>query len=317
MRTLLTETLDIEAPVIQASLGPWSSVRLAAAVCNAGGLGTLGTATKAAEDVRADIRALRELTDRPFAVNHTMRPLDEDAWLVTLDETPPAISLALGDPGERVAQAHAVGAKFIVQVHSVEQAKRVAELDPDVIIAQGTEAGGFGGAISTMALVPQVVDAVAPIPVAAAGGIADGRGLAAALVLGAAGINIGTRFLASEEAEIADDWKQAIVEADSQDAVKALFVPDLLPATDTAYDVVPRVLRTAFVERWNRDVEGARLQAAELGRELIGALQRGRAHEYVPFTGQTAGLIDKVVPAAEIVRRLVAGAEDALRRAAP
>lgn len=315
VRTVLTETLGIEAPVIQASLGPWSSVRLAAAVCGAGGLGTLGTATKAAEDVRADIRALRELTDRPFAVNHTMRPLDEDAWRVTLDEAPPVISLALGDPGERVEQAHAVGAKFIVQVHSVEQAKRVAELDPDVIIAQGTEAGGFGGSISTMALLPQVVDAVAPIPVAAAGGIADGRGLAAALVLGAAGINIGTRFLAAEEAEIADDWKQAIVEADSQDAVKALFVPHLLPASGDAYDVVPRVLRTAFVERWNRDVEGARLQAAELGQELIGALRRGRAHEYVPFTGQTAGLVDEVLPAAEIVRRLVAGAEAALRRA--
>jgi nitronate monooxygenase/enoyl-[acyl-carrier protein] reductase II len=265
--------------------------------------------------VRADIRALRELTDRPFAVNHTMRPLDEDAWRATLEEAPPAISLALGYPGERVKHAHDVGAKFVVQVHSVDQAKRVGELEPDVIIAQGTESGGFGGAISTLALVPQVVDAVAPIPVAAAGGIADGRGLAAALVLGAAGINIGTRFLAAEETEIADDWKQAILEADSQDAVKALFVPHLVPASHGAYDVVPRVLRTPFVERWNRDVEGARLHAAELGQELFGAIRSGRAHEYVPFTGQTAGLIDEVLPAAEIVRRLVADAEDTLRRA--
>jgi nitronate monooxygenase/enoyl-[acyl-carrier protein] reductase II len=168
-----------------------------------------------------------------------------------------------------------------------------------------------------MALVPQVVDAVSPIPVVAAGGIADGRGLAAALVLGAQGVNIGTRFLACTEADtIAEAWKRAIIEARSEDAIKMEFARDVIPAPPGAYpDPIPRVLRVPFVEKWNAALEDARANADSLAKEAIGALKQGRGHEYVPFTGQTAGMIRDVTPAAEIVRRMVSEAEETLQLA--
>src|SRR5262245_54333217 len=166
----MCDSLGIEVPVIQGSLGPWSAVALAAAVSNAGGLGTLGTALRSPEQIRTDIRRLRELTDRPFAVNHTMRPLSEEAWEATLEEAPHVVSFALGDPGERVAQAHEAGAKFVLQGHTVEQVRRAAELGVDVVVAQGTEAGGFGGWGSTLALVPEAGGVAGGIPVAAGGG---------------------------------------------------------------------------------------------------------------------------------------------------
>ena len=140
------------------------------------------------------------------------------------------------------------------QVHTVGQAYRVAERGVDAIVAQGSEAGGFGGTVGAMALIPQVVDAVSPIPVVAAGGIADGRGLAAALLLGAKGVNIGTRFLASTEATVPDDWKQKILAADSEDAIKVEFADHVFPrpSREGGYGTLPRVLRTPFVEEWNR-----------------------------------------------------------------
>jgi enoyl-[acyl-carrier protein] reductase II len=209
-----------------------------------------------------------------------------------------------------------VGALFIQQVHTVQQAIEAAELGADVVIAQGTEAGGFGGDMGALALVPQVVDAVSPVPVLAAGGIADGRGLAAALVLGAQGVNIGTRFLASDEAGIADEWKQRLVASLSQDAVKVTFADEVLPPSSPGgYDVTPRVLRTPFVDEWN-DRPAAIAEAAErLQGELGEAIAEGRAHELIPFTGQTVGLISEVLPVAEIVRRITAEAEDLLRAA--
>jgi len=317
VRTPLTERLGIEAPIVQGSLGPWTSVRLTAAICEAGALGTLGTALRSGDEVRDDIRRLRSLTDRPFAVNHTLRPFSEEAWRATLDERPPVVSLALGDPRPLVADAHAAGCLFVHQVHTVEQARAAVAAGVDVVVAQGTEAGGFGGWVGALPLVPQVVDAAGDVPVAAAGGVADGRGLAAALVLGAAGVAVGTRFLATEEAEIPDAWKQAIVAAPSQDAVKATFAPTLLPPPSPGgyEDVSPRVLRTPFVDRWNPDPAGAAAEREALSGELVGAILGGRGHDYLPFTGQTAGLIDRVLPVAEVVRSLVADAEAALRRA--
>jgi len=199
------------------------------------------------------------------------------------------------------------------QVHTAAQAEEAAGFGVDVIIAQGGEAGGFGGTVSTMALVPQVVDAVAPVPVVAAGGIADGRGLAAALTLGAQGVNIGTRFVASTEANVAEEWQDAIVHASSEDAVKVEFADEVFPpAGPGGYGTRPRALRTPFVDEWNARPEEAARAAERLGGELIDAVRAGRAHELVPFTGQTAGLIGDVLPVAEIVRRKVAEAEQAL-----
>src|SRR6266571_4854812 len=142
------------------------------------------------------------------------------AFTFTLAARPPVIAFALGDPGDLVQRAHDVGSLVIQQVTTVQQAREAAERGVDVIIAQGGEAGGYGGTIATFTLLPQVVDAVRPLPVVAAGGIADGRGLAAALVLGAQGVNLGTRFLASVEAPISADWKQALLAAESEDAIK-------------------------------------------------------------------------------------------------
>jgi len=267
--------------------------------------------------VREDAARLRDLTSRPFAINHTMRPFVEDVFQVMLEAAPPVISFALGLSAELVKRAHDAGALFVQQVHSVEQALRAADSGADVIIAQGGEAGGFGGAPGTIVLVPQVAEAVRPLPVAAAGGIGDGRGLAAALVLGAAGVNVGTRFLASVEAEIDQEWKRAILAAQAQETVRASFVNQLLPPPSPgAFDVAPRVLRTPFIERWlGRDEEAAR-QRVELAAELTAAMQAGRAPELLPITGEVAGMVEQVLPAGEIVRRMVADAEATLRRAA-
>jgi nitronate monooxygenase/enoyl-[acyl-carrier protein] reductase II len=199
------------------------------------------------------------------------------------------------------------------QVHTVQQARAVAARGVDIIIAQGSEAGGFTGTVGALTLIPQVVDAVRPIPVVAAGGIADGRGLAAALVLGAQGVNVGTRFLASVEAPCGDAWKQAIVAAESEDAVRVEVWWDIFPRPDNAtFDTAPRALRTPFVDQWQRNREEAHRQAVRLQSEVMESARRGRLLDAVPFTGQTAGAISAVLPAAEIVRRLVAESEDAL-----
>jgi nitronate monooxygenase/enoyl-[acyl-carrier protein] reductase II len=303
---------------MQAAIWPATAPELVAAVSEVGGLGSIGSVFESAESVERQIARVRELTDRPFAVNHVVPLLDDEAFEATLEAKPAVVSLALGDPIDLVEQIHSAGAKVIHQVHTVEQARRVAELGVDVIIAQGSEAGGQGMAlgVGAMALIPQVVDAVDLIPVLAAGGIADGRGLAAALVLGAQGANVGTRFLASQEASADDTWKRAILQAQSEDVVRFEVFKEILPSTsDRAYDTVPRVMRTPFVEEWERRPEEARKEAERLRAEIMSAVQEHRPHELVPFTGQTAGLIHNILPAAEIVRTMIAEAEQALERA--
>ncbi len=316
MHTSLTELLGIEHPVIQASLGPWNSVALTAAVSEAGGIGSVGTALLSPEQIVDQIRRTRELTGKAFIVNHTRRPLNEEAFELTLREGPKAISLALGEPRDLAERAHVAGCLFINQVHSVEQAVTAVEQGADAIIAQGDEAGGMGGGIGSMALIPQVVDAVAPVPVAAAGGIVDGRGLAAALVLGAAGVNIGTRFVAATETEVAEEWKRQIIEARSEDAVRVLFADQVFPPVGPGgYEgKAPRVLRTEWVDRYNADLDAASAERERLATELVEAVRAGRGHELVPFTGQTAGMITSIRPAREIVVEMVAEAEKLLAR---
>jgi enoyl-[acyl-carrier protein] reductase II len=319
LRTPVCENLGIEVPIMQAAIWPATSAELVAAVSEAGGLGSIGSVFESAETVEKQIARVRELSDRPFAVNHVVPLLDEEAFEATLEARPAVISLALGDPGELVDRAHATGAKVVHQVHTVEQARRAAELGVDAIIAQGSEAGGQGMAlgVGAMALIPQVVDAVVPIPVLAAGGVADGRGLAAALVLGAQGANVGTRFLASEEASADDKWKQAILHTESEEVVRFEVFNEILPSrSDRAYETVPRVMRTGFVEEWQGRPEAARRESERLRAELMSAIKERRSHELLPFTGQTAGIIRDILPAAEIVRKMVAEAEQALERAA-
>ncbi len=311
LRTPLCGLLGIEAPIIGAPFGPWEQVDLAAAICKAGALGSLGTALRTVPELEAQWARLRELTDRPFAINHTNRPFDEAAFAATLKAAPRAISFHLGVPADLIARAHEAGILWIQQVVDRSQAEEAVAAGADVIVAQGGEAGGNSGFVATMVLVPQVVDVAGEVPVVAAGGIADGRGLAAALALGAQGVNMGTRFLASEELAIAGDWKRRIVDADALDAVKVLNSERVLPPySRPAAPVEPRALRTPLIEQLREHPEW--VDPASLGPRLRESILAGRGDEYLPFTGQSAGLIDEVLPAGEIVRRVVEQAEAAL-----
>ena len=319
LRTSFCKLLGIDYPIMQAGMGPFGSdAALAAAVSNAGALGSLGGARRTAAGHSGSIRRIRELTGRPFAVNFTQPWLQghPESFDIAVEMQAPVISMALGDPYGFPAKVHAAGGLFVQQVHTVQQARLAADRGADVIIAQGAEAGGFGGSISTLVLVPQVVDAVNPLPVLAAGGIADGRGLAAALMLGAQGANMGTRFLASTEASISEGWKRSLVAAEAQDAVKVEVWDDIFTKPGSgAFDVVPRALRTPFIDQWQPNRAGAVQQSARLQEDIGTGIREGRMEEYVPFTGQSAGLVSSILPAAGIVQELVAGAVGALRRA--
>jgi nitronate monooxygenase/enoyl-[acyl-carrier protein] reductase II len=318
LRTPVCDMLGIEVPIVQAAIWPATAPELVAAVSEAGGLGSIGAVFESAESVQRQIARVRELTSRPFAVNHVVPLLDEAAFRATLEAQPAVVSFALGNPGDLVERVHGAGAKVLHQVHTVGQAREVSKLDVDVIIAQGSEAGGQGMVlgVGAMALLPQVADAVDPIPVLAAGGVADGRGLAAALVLGAQGANVGTRFLASEEASAEEGWKSTILRAESEEVVRFEAWEGIFPpAGGTAYPTVPRVLRTPFVEEWSGRTEEARKEAERLREEVLSAIRGRTTHELLPFTGQTAGMVHDVSPAGEIVARMVAEAERALARA--
>jgi enoyl-[acyl-carrier protein] reductase II len=314
LRTSLCGLLGIDVPIIGAPFGPWDQVELAAAISEAGGLGSVGAALRPVPEMRAQWARLRELTARPFAINHTIRPFDADAFEATLRFPPPAISFHIGVFGELVERAHAAGCLWIQQVIDREQAERALEAGADVLVAQGGEAGGHGGCVATMVLVPELVDLAGDVPVVAAGGIADGRGVAAALALGAQGALVGTRFLASTEMGVNDDWKQRVVAAGALDAVKVPHSERVLPPYNRPGGPAdPRALRTPLIERLGEDPES--VDPAVAGPELLAALHEDRAHEYLPFAGQSAALVHDIRPAAEIVRELVEEAEAALARA--
>jgi enoyl-[acyl-carrier protein] reductase II len=311
LRTPFCELVGIDAPIIGAPFGPWDQVELAAAISNAGALGSVGTALRSVGALQAQWERLRSLTDKPFAINHTVRPFDEAAFAATLVFRPAAISFHLGVPPDLVARAHDAGIRWIQQVMNRTQAEDTVAAGADVIVAQGGEAGGNSGWVSTMVLVPQVVDIAGDIPVVAAGGIADGRGLAAALALGAQGVNLGTRFLATTEMNVADEWKQRIVAADALDAVKVANSDRVMPPFNRpGGPAEPRALSTPLIEQLRSNPEW--IDPAVMGVRLRESLLAGGGHEYLPFTGQSAGLITDVRPAAEIVERIVAEAEATL-----
>ena len=326
IRTALCELLGIEHPIIQAGMGPFAPASLAAAVSNAGGLGSIGTfgldpinLVRPADDLERQFSSVRELTDRPFAINFVVPYFEEQVeergalFNRGLKVHPKLVSFALGDPGDVIERAHDAGALVMLQVTTVRQAEHATARGVDVIAAQGGESGGYGGSVATMVLVPQVVDVVRPIPVVAAGSIFDGRGLAAALVLGAVGANVGTRFLASREATISDGYKRAILEAASQDAIKFDALNDLLPSPGTkGYGTVLRSIKTAFIDELQAQRGLARRDSQRLLDVLKTAIQAGNVHEVMPTAGQSVGGIHEVLPAAEIVARMISEAETAL-----
>ena len=322
MKTGLCHMLGIEYPIVAAPMGPdLTGPETVAAVSNAGGLGILQAQLSAPSLFREEIHRVRALTDKPFGVNLLLHFPVEDHVAVCLEERVPVLSLFWGDPTPYVEPAHAAGVKVFHQVGSVPDAVRAAAAGVDVIIAQGVEAGGHvAGEVSTLALVPRVVDAVSPRPVAAAGGIADGRGLVAVLALGAQAAVLGTRFLASTESRAHPHYKQMVLEASEGDTVRTILFGYGWP------NAPHRTLRTAFVRQWlGQEGRGQESRPDEpmVGRTVIGGQPmpvlrfmgfppnsdaEGEIDSMDLLAGQSAGLIHEVKPAGQIVGELVAEA---------
>ncbi|HEY3003437.1 MAG TPA: nitronate monooxygenase [Kribbellaceae bacterium] len=312
MRTAVCDLLGIDVPIVLAPFGPWEQVELAAAVCEAGGLGSLGTAVRGVSELQGQWRRMRERTDRPFCINHTGRPFASEAFQATLEAKPAAISFHMGVPAELVTRAHDRGIRWIQTVGDLAAAEAALEAGADVLVAEGNEAGGNAGWISTMVLVPAVADVAGDVPVLAAGGIADGRGIAAALALGAQGVVMGTRFLATTEMTIDQHWKDRIVAAHAQDAVKVanserVMPPFTIPQIGAPF--APRALRTELTDRLEHDPGSVH---EEDRAALLDQIRAGRGDQYLPLTGQSAELVHDVVPARELVARLVAEAEQVI-----
>jgi len=319
LHTRIVDLLGIEHPVVLGGMGSATSPELVAAVSEAGGLGILGASLQRPDELARQVDAVRAATTRPFGLNLLLfldRPGQYDALLAA---RPRVISTAWPtleqDLASYAARAHAVGALFMHMVSTVADAKAAARAGADVIVAQGTEGGGHIGLMGTMPLVPMVARAVSPIPVLAAGGVADGRGLAASLALGAEGVLLGTRFLATDEAPIAKGFKQAIVESDGHDTV-VTDIPDVANGRVWPGAYV-RVRRNRMIERWlGRDGDLRRHQA-EVRAALRTAAEAGDPDEGAIMVGQTAGLIDRIEPAADLVRRISREAEAILRERLP
>jgi nitronate monooxygenase len=327
MRTSFTELFGVEHPILLAPMGGAVSLRLAVAVAEAGGFAMFSASWDRPEQLRATLRAFRSSTRAPFAVNLCLQWDQHERLAIALEEGAPAISLFWGDPAPYLPTVRRAGAKAMVTVGSAEEARRAAELGADVIVAQGVEAGGHvWGKIGTLVLVPAVVDAVAPLPVIAAGGIADGRGIAAALGLGASGAWIGTRFLATPEADVAEEYKRFLLAARETDTVHTeLFDLDWPKAPH-------RVIRNSTYDLWEaagcpppgqRPREGEEVARQPGGAALLrysddsakpGAT--GDIEATCIYAGQSAGLVRDLVPAADLVRRLVAETNAALDRLA-
>ena len=328
MQTALCKRLGIELPIIQAPMGGAVGPPLAAAVSNAGGLGMLVPWRADVDTVRRQIREMRALTARPFGVNLVLEFPQEERLAVCLDERVPVISFFWRDPSSLVPLAKAGGAIVMHTVGSAADAKQAISCGVDIVIAQGWEAGGHvRGTVATMPLIPAVVDAVSPAPVVAAGGIADGRGLAAALALGASGAWIGTRFLASHEAAIHPRYRELLLQANENDTVYLENFFDIRWPNASH-----RTLRNKTIEVW--EASGCPPTGKRPGEgEVIGKSRSigpiVRYQSYTPgadadgdidamalWAGQSVGLVSTVQSAGEIVRQIADEADAIIRRLA-
>jgi NAD(P)H-dependent flavin oxidoreductase YrpB (nitropropane dioxygenase family) len=323
MRTRVTDVLGIDHPVLSAGI-PIMNVDVVAAVSDAGALGILGATYLSPDEIRDRIAALRKLTARPFGLN-LLIPFCTAAQLdACIEARVPVLSTAWGPPDEAAKRARAAGIPLVHMVTTAEEGAAAARAGVSVVVAQGHEAGGgLVGSVGGMVITPAVVDAVraavapgssAP-PVVAAGGVADGRGLAAALMLGAEGVLVGTRILATDEAPVPDAWKKAICASTETDTVYTRVAN--LVARPTWAPVAPsRVLRTRAVTAWlGREAELESLPPAEreaLAARWAEARAAGRTDDMEVIAGQDCGLIHEVLPAADVVRRIVAEAEEIL-----
>lgn len=306
MKTRLTEILGLKYPVIQGGMAWVAESHLASAVSKAGGLGLIAAASAPAEWVREQIREVRKHTNCPFGVNIMMiSPNADDVAKIVVEEKVPVVTTGAGTPEKYMAMWKEAGIKVIPVVASVAMAKRMERCGADAIVAEGTEAGGHIGENTTMVLVPQIVDSV-QIPVIAAGGIADGRGMAAAFMLGAEGVQMGTRFVATNEAEVHENYKQCIIRAKDIDS----------RVTGRATGHPVRALRNKMTTEYIRlEKEGASFE--ELEHLTLGSLRKavvdGDVKEGSVMAGQIAGLIADIKPCKEAIESIVSQAEALLK----
>lgn len=314
IHTPLCDLLGIDHPLLNAPMGGTAAADLAAAVSAAGGFGMIGGTSRGGADwLRAQIRGVRARTDRPFGVGFISSfPGTDDLVQVALDERVAAINHSFADPAPYVEAARANGVRVFAQVQTVAQAVHAARAGVDVIVAQGTEGGGHTGTIGTLALVPAVVDAVGEVPVVAAGGIADGRGLAAVLLLGAVGGWLGTGFVASHEWG-GRAWEQrAVIAASADDTVRTTAF-DRVRRAPFPDGIADRVLRNAFTDAWHGREAEIDARREELARAVGAAARDGDASMVDVSAGVAVGLISSLEPAAAIVARIVGEAEHLLR----
>jgi NAD(P)H-dependent flavin oxidoreductase YrpB (nitropropane dioxygenase family) len=312
IQTKACTVLGITHPIVQAGMSRYgTNAALVAAVSAAGGLGVLGCLGRPLDETLAEIRGIRALTDRPFAVNFVLHLLDEQVFAACLAERVPVFSFFRGDPAEATARAHQAGAVVIHQCTTVAEAERARRVGVDVIVAQGTEAGGHNGPIPLFGLLPDVVDAAGGTPVLAAGGIVDCRGLAAALCLGASGVLMGTRFLATHECPATPRHKQAILDA-APGATVASGVPDTLWGEQWP-GVQARAIRNQVIDRWQGREDQLRADWHAASAQLAQAEVEDDPDEILLLAGMGAGRINELLPAGEVVRKIVAEAEVTLR----
>lgn len=298
MKTKITELLNVKYPIIQGGMAWVANANLAAAVSNAGGVGLIAGGGAPADVIRSEIKRAKELTDKPFGVNiMLLSPFAPDLVQLCIDEKIKVITTGAGNPGQYIEALKAIGAKVIPVVPSVALAKRMERAGADAVVCEGMEAGGHIGELTTMTLVPQVVDAI-NIPVIAAGGIADGRGIAAAFMLGACGVQVGTRFLVADECQIHENFKNSVLDAkDTGTVVTGRF---------TGHPV--RTIKNKFARTLlNMEKDSASLE--EFERVGAGSLQNavkfGEDEKASFMAGQIAGMVNKRQKVSEIVDEMM------------
>ncbi|HEX9147440.1 MAG TPA: nitronate monooxygenase [Candidatus Binatia bacterium] len=319
IHTRICDLLGIIHPVVLGGMGTATTAPLVAAVSNAGGFGTLGTSAFNAATLETEIASIRERTEKPFGINHLLFQIQEEMFAVTLRAQPTVVAFAWARKDQNLSdyfqRAHGVGSKVMHMAGEVAEAVRAAEGGADVIVAQGTEAGGHVGWMASLPLVPMIVKAVAPLPVLCAGGVADGRGLAAALALGAEGVLLGTRFMATPEAPIHPNFKQAIIKSDGHDTVLT-EIPDI--AGQRVWPgAMSRAQRNKFVERWAGREWALRQDAREVGKQVIAARAAGDTDNASLSFGQDAGLIDSIKSVRDVVYDMVSEAEQIIKGRLP
>lgn len=302
MNTRITELLGIEYPVIQGGMAWVAEYHLAAAVSQAGGLGIIGAASAPPEVVREQVRKVKELTDKPFGVNvMLMNPNAPEVAQIVVEEGVPVVTTGAGNPAKFMELWKNAGVKVMPVVASVAMAKMMARAGADAVVAEGTESGGHIGSITTMALVPQVADAV-DVPVVAAGGIADGRGMAAAFMLGAEAVQMGTRFVVAKESIVHDNYKERLI--------KSKDIDSEVTGRSTGHPI--RVVRNKMSREYLRmEQEGATLE--ELEMLTLGSLRKavvdGDVVQGSLMAGQIAGMITEELTCEEIIQSIVSDAE--------